>query len=335
VPESEKKRIVATDLPITESLARRVAGAGGGEWVVRAIDELDGSEKREGVEVVVLLDGGRVTDALFREMPRVRLLQSMSAGVDFIDISAIPPTVALCSNGGAFAKPIAEHAFGMALHLAKNLSINHERLRDGLFEGYPESALLAGKTLGAIGAGGIGRAVARAAKGFEMRTIGISTTGRPVEGFDEVWRTDRLDELLGRADVVVVSLPLNNRTRHLIDARRLALMKEDCILVNVARGDIVAQDALYSHLRTHPMFRAGIDVWWRYPRKGERFELDFPFFELPNFLASPHAADAVPEALAMGREHAFSNVIRYLDGLPPERVVDRSDYVGFRRTPGR
>ncbi len=103
-------------------------------------------------------------------------------------------------------------------------------------------------------------------------------------------------------------------------------MKEDSILVNVARGDIISQDALYAHLKAHPRFRAGIDVWWRYPKKGESFSLDFPFFDLPNFLASPHNADAVPEALGLGQEHAFENVIRYLDGEPLGRVIDKADY---------
>jgi len=101
-----------------------------------------------------------------------------------------------------------------------------------------------------------------------------------------------------------------------------------------SRGPIVAQDALYAHLKAHPRFKAGIDVWWRSPKSGEKFSLDYPFFELPNFLASPHNSDGVPEARGDGQEHAFSNVIRYLDGEPLERVVNRADYLGFRPMAG-
>jgi phosphoglycerate dehydrogenase-like enzyme len=330
---AERKRIVATDMAIPEDLARRTAAAGNGGYVVRPIAQLTDAEKKE-VEVLVLFRSGMVTAELFQEMPNVKLLQSMSAGVDFIDFAAIPPRVTLCSNAGAYKDPIAEHVFGMVLYFAKNLVRNHERLRNGVFEGSTDGVFLRERTIGIVGAGGIGQSVARVARGFNMRTIGINTSGHPVENFDAVWKMDRLDDLLRQADVVVISLPLNTHTRNLIDARRLGLMKEDCILINVARGAIIAQDALYAHLKAHPRFRAGIDVWWRYPKSGEGFSQDYPFFELPNFLASPHNSDGVPEALGHGQEHAFSNVIRYLDGTPLERVVDKADYVGLRPLAG-
>jgi phosphoglycerate dehydrogenase-like enzyme len=330
---AERKKIIATDMTISESLAAKVAGAGDGRHVVRTIARLDDAEKKD-VEVLVLLSSGTVTRELFQEMPNVKLLQSMSAGVDFIDFAAIPQQVTLCSNAGAYKEPIAEHVFGMVLYFGKHLVRNHERLRSGVLETSTDGIFLGEKTIGVIGAGGIGQSVARVAKAFNMRTLGINTSGRPVENFDVVWKMDRLDDLLRQADVLVVSLPLNNRTRHLIDAQKLGLVKEDCILVNVARGAIIAQDALYAHLKAHPRFKAGIDVWWRYPKKGETFSLDFPFFDLPNFLASPHNADGVPEAIGHGQEHAFRNVIRYLDGGTPERVVDKADYVGFRPLAG-
>lgn len=328
MPVPQKKKIVATDMVVPEPIKRRVESSAGGSYSLRHIDSLDDTVKND-VEVLVMLRSASVTKALFREMPNVRLVQSMSAGVDFIDFTAVPPDVTVCSNAGAFKDPIAEHVFAMVLCFAKNLSRNHERLRRGLFESSADGLFLGNKTIGVVGAGGIGQSVARVARGFNMRTVGINTTGRPVEGFDAVWKMDRLDDLLRQADVVVISLPLTVRTRNLIDAGRLSAMKEDCILVNVARGAIIAQDALYSHLKSHPSFRAGIDVWWRYPKEGEKFSLDFPFFDLPNFLASPHNADGVPEALPLGQEHAFRNVIAYLDGGALERKVDRGDYLGL------
>lgn len=325
--------IIATDMEVPEELTRRVEAAGGGRYSVRRLDSLGDPEKKD-VEVLVIMRSAGITKEFFSELPNVKLLQSMSAGVDFIDFAAIPEGVTVCSNAGAFSGPIAEHVFGMVLYFARNLLRNHERLRGGVFENAADGLFLGQKTIGIIGAGGIGQAVARVAKAFGMRTIGINTTGRPVEGFDEVRRMEGLDQLLKRADVVVVSIPLTKHTRHLIDGRRLSLMKEDCILVNIARGNVIEQEALYSHLKAHPGFRAGIDVWWRYPKKGERFSLDFPFFDLPNFLASPHNADAVPEAVGLGQEHAFANVMRYIGGRVPERKVERADYLGLERTSG-
>jgi phosphoglycerate dehydrogenase-like enzyme len=319
-------RIIATDMEVPEELAKKVEAAGGGRYSVRRLDDIAGSEKKD-VEVLVIMRSAGITRDLFRDLPNVRVLQSMSAGVDFIDFAAIPEGITVCSNAGAYSEPIAEHVFAMVLFFAKNLMRNHERLRQGVYDNSPDGVFLAEKTIAIIGAGGIGRAVARVAKGFRMRTAGINTTGRPVEGFDEVRKMDGLDDLLRRADVVVISIPHTKHTRSLIDAGRLSLMKDDCILVNIARGRIIEQGALYSHLKSHPRFRAGIDVWWRYPKKGERFSLDYPFFDLPNFLASPHNADAVPEAVGHAQEHAFANVMRYIGGGTPERVVDRADYL--------
>ena len=322
---AERKKIVATDMDVPDDLAKKVDGAGRGRYALMQLDRLNDHEKEE-VEVLVLQSSPRVTTGLFEALPNLKVLQSMSAGVDFIDFSAVPAHVVVCSNGGAFGEPIAEHVFAMILYFGRNLVRNHGLVRGGTLAHPADGMFLRGKTIGIIGTGGIGQSVARAAKGFNMRTMGINTSGRPVENFDAVWGMDHLDDLLKQSDVVVIALPLNLKTRHLITAQRLGLMKEDCILVNVARGGIIAQDALYAHLKAHPRFRAGIDVWWRYPQKGESFSLDFPFFDLPNFLASPHNADAVPEALGLGQEHAFENVIRYLDGEPLGRVIDKTDY---------
>ena len=327
----DRQRIVATDTEPPGDLAKEVEAASSGRYSVRGIADLSPSE-RSRVEVLVLLRSAAVTRELFRDMPNVGMLQSMSAGVDFIDFTAVPAGVTVCSNAGAYRESIAEHVFAMILYFAKNLRRNHERLREGVFNSSIDGTFLGGKTIGIIGAGGIGGSVARVARSFKMRTIGINTNGRPVEGFDATWKLTKLVDLLRAADVVVVSIPLTIHTRRLIDGRRLSLMKDDCILVNVGRGETIEQAALYSRLRATPTFRAGIDVWWSYPKRGERFSPDFPFFDLPNFLASPHIADGVPEAIRHGQEHAFRNVMRYVRGEPPERVVERSEYLGLKPT---
>ena len=329
----ERKKVVATDVEVSDDLAKRVDAAGSGRYALKQLDKLSDNEKKE-VEILVLQSSPLVTRALFEDLPNLKVLQSMSAGVDFIDFSAIPPRVVVCSNAGAFGEPIAEHVFAMILYFGRNLVRNHDLVRGGTLDHPADGMFLRGKTIGIVGTGGIGHSVARVAKGFKMRTVGINTSGRPVENFDAVWRMDHLDDLLKQSDVVVIALPLNVKTRHLITAQKLGLMKEDCILVNVARGGVIAQDALYAHLKAHPRFRAGIDVWWWYPKKGEKFSLDYPFFDLPNFLASPHNADAVPEAMGLGQEHAFENVIRYLDGEPLGRVIDKADYLGLRPASG-
>jgi phosphoglycerate dehydrogenase-like enzyme len=323
------KKIIATDMDVPKDISRQVSRASGGAFEVRKLGEV-GPQRAGDVEVIVLLRNNLVSKKLFKDYPNVKILQAMSAGVDFMDFSSIPRSVTLCSNAGAYREPIAEHVFGMILFFSKHLLRNHDRLRKGTFENSADGTYLAGRTIGVIGAGGIGQSVARVAKGFNMKTIGINTSGNPAPNFDKVVKVDRLDDLLQQSDVVVISLPLDIHTRNMIDAKKLRLMKEDAILVNVARGPIISQADLYAHMRAHPNFKAGIDVWWSYPKKGERFSLDFPFFELPNFLASPHNADGVPEATAEGQRHAFRNVLHFVRGEPLERVVDKANYTGLR-----
>src|SRR5207247_10692489 len=117
------------------------------------------------------------------------------------------------------------------------------------------------------------------------------------------------------------------RTRGPIGARELGLMKPDAILVNVARGAIVDEGALYEHLRTSPEFRAGLDVWWHEPADGG-FRTDHPFFELPNFLGSPHNSAIVPGVLETAARRAAENVGRYLRGEPFTGLMRREDYEG-------
>lgn len=322
------KKIVGTDMEIPQDIVKQVSKVSRAGFEVRKLQAID-ARRRGDVEALVLLASGLVNKKLFEDFPNVKLLQSMSAGVDFIDFTSIPDDVTICSNGGAYKESIAEHVFGMILFFTKHLNRNHDRLRKGSFEVSTDGIFLAGKTIGVVGAGGIGQSVARVAKALNMRTIGINTSGKAVPNFDAVWKMDRLGELLKQSDFVVVSIPLNIHTRDLIDARKLRLMKEDAILVNVARGPIISQPDLYAHLKVHPRFKVGIDVWWKYPKKGEPFSPDFPFFELPNFLGSPHNADGVPEAIGEGQRHAFENVLRFIRGQPVERVVDKSNYKGF------
>lgn len=260
-------------------------------------------------------------------LARVALLQLLSAGADHVDFTRLPSTLTVASNVGAYARPMAEHTLAMVLALAKRLFAHHLELRQGVFDQFSESRALAGATAAILGFGGIGREVARLFRAFDVRILAVNRSGRSAEPVELVGTTADLPEILPRADIVVVTLPLNRGTRGLIGRRELGMMKPDAVLVNVGRGETIDQAALYEHLRRTPSFQAGIDAWWTEPFRHGRFELEYPFLDLPNVIGSPHNSALVPGALAEAAQKAAENIRRFLLGQPMTGVVRPEDYV--------
>lgn len=268
------------------------------------------------------LPAGALTQA-----PRLRFVQLLSAGADMIDFSSVPERLILAGNVGAYSEPIAEHVLAMTLALARRLPQHHAAMARG--EWLQETPLLTlkGKVCGVLGYGGIGRATARLMRALGMRIHAVNSSGTAGEPVEFAGTLADLDRVLAAADVLVVALPLTVTTRGLLGAREFALMKPDAILVNVARAAIVEEQALYTHLRDHPDFGAGIDVWWDEPRPGGRFRVGCPFFSLPNMIGSPHNSGTVPGIMASAARHAAENVLRYLRGEPVAGVMRREDYL--------
>jgi phosphoglycerate dehydrogenase-like enzyme len=310
-----------------ERLRRSIEGKG-----FALLDERDPDfdEKRVQVEILLHQKGERWLDKQgIEQLPGLKFIQSESAGLDHIDFGIIPPQVMVCGNVGAFSEPIAEHVFGMIIVLGKNLFAQQLSLKAGRYDHRKDAMFLKGKTIGILGAGGIGQAVARLAKCFGMNTIGVNTSGSAVEYFDQMANLKGLDDVLVRSEVVVIALPLTVKTRGLIGAKKLEMMKEDGILINVSRGDIVVAKDLYQHLRAHLKFRAGSDVWWSRPKPDGSFSELYPFFDLPNFIGTPHVSGDVPESHEIASEYAVENILRYVDGRPLKGVANRDDYVGL------
>lgn len=262
----------------------------------------------------------------FEALAPAGFVQLLSAGVDKVPFDRIPQGVAVASNSGAFADPMAEHVLAMSLALAKLLPQNHAALAHGSFNQQIPTRAVRGAVAGILGFGGIGQASARLFRGLGAHIHAINTSGETDEPVEWIGTLRDLDTLLTAADFLVISLPLTRATRGLIGERELALMKPEAILVNVARGAVVDEDALYEHLRRSPSFSAGIDTWWQEPRGNDSFSTRRPFFELPNVLGSPHNSGGTAGALGAAAGHGAENVLRYLRGEPPRHVVDRSAY---------
>ncbi len=256
----------------------------------------------------------------------VRLVQFINAGIDFVPLAELPPGVQVATNGGAYAEPMAEHVLAMALAAAKRLLVEHAALSRGEFNQFAPNRMLAGGICGILGFGGIGMATARLARGIGMKVHAINRRGRSEEPTDWIGTPDQLGMLLAASDVLVVCTPLTPATLGMIGAPQLARMKEDAILVNVARGEIVDERALYERLVAFPKFSACIDAWWIEPIRHGTFRMDQPFMSLPNVIGSPHnSAAAIAGTGPVALQRAIANIKRVLAGQTPLYLVPPED----------
>ena len=276
-----------------------------------------------------------VSFAIERELPptpRLRLVQVTGAGYDRIPLAALPRGCSVC-NVYEHETGIAEYVLAAMLECTIGLGRLDRDFRGGDWCGYgtaagPPSfrAELAGKTLGILGFGHIGREVARRARPFGMRIGAITRTPAPSELADWIVPVSELDHRLPQCDFLLVACPLNASTRGLVNGDRLAKMKRSAVLINVARGDVVEERALYEALRDKAIRAAVIDVWYVYPSAADRNPrpAHLPFHELPNVIMTPHVSGWTDELLDRRRAVIADNLKRLVTGAELRNVVHRA-----------
>ena len=274
-----------------------------------------------------------VSMAFTREMaaaaPRLRLVQVPGAGLDRIDRTALAPGTAL-ANAYGHDIGIAEYVIGAMLAVTRTFSRVDADLRQGRWDSvwsgapvplWPE---LAGKTLAILGYGRIGQAVARRALAFDMDVLAIrrDASGPDPLGLAFVRGPAALDDVLARADYLAITLALTAETRGLIGARQLALMKPTAVLINVARGEVVDEDALYEALHHGTIAGAALDVWYRYPADGApTLPGHRSFHELPNVLMTPHVSGWTEGMMDARAGVIAENIHRTARGEAPVNLV--------------
>lgn len=329
-----RERLVAVTYPADQEFARINSEVLGDDATIVCTYELDDAQRigvLRNADAVLGWDlAEEIPAGALQQASHLGLIQLLSAGVDAVDFSALPERPVLASNAGAYASAMSEYVLAMVLSLAKRLPQRHAALAAGRYDKWVPSLVLDGAICGILGFGGIGTATARLMRAFGARIYAVNRTGRTTEPAEFAGTLADLDLVLMAADVLVVSLPLTLATRGLIGRRELSLMKPAAILVNVARGAIIDQRALYEHLSTHTQFSAGIDTWWDEPAGDEPFQTDYPFIGLPNVLGSPHSSSIVPGTMLAAARLAAQNVRRYLRGEAVTGVVRRADYVPER-----
>lgn len=260
--------------------------------------------------------------------PRLRLVHVPASGIDDVDLAAVPPSVPVC-NAFEHDVGISEYVFAAMLHFVVDLAGRDRRFRAGSWadsprRGAPGRRELGAMTVGTVGYGSIGRAVARRAMAFGMKVVAVTRTPRAFEpqpdwlgGFEE------LPELLRAADFVVVACPLTETTRGLIGAAQLELMPSSAVLINVARGPIVDEDALYEALADGRIGGAALDVWWRYPEAGgpDVRPSRHPFHDLDNVVMTPHCSGWTDGLMTRRFAVIIDNIERLRTGRPLRNQV--------------
>jgi glyoxylate reductase len=265
----------------------------------------------------------RITPEMIAAASNLRVVANMAVGYDNIDPTAAAEAgVWVTNTPGVLAETTADLAFALLLAAARRVVEADRDTRAGGWKTWSPTGFLGqdvfGATLGIIGLGEIGEAVARRARGFRMRLLYHSRTRKPALEADLGLAFCTLPELLSESDFVTIHTPLTPQTHHLIDATALAAMKPGAILINTARGQVVDQDALVEALRSGRLGGAALDV-----TTPEPLPLDHPLYTFPNVIITPHIGSASHATRARMAEMAAANIIAALAGREPPNPVNR------------
>ena len=264
----------------------------------------------------------RLGPEFYRAAPRLRLVQLISAGYDRVDIEAARRArVPVANNGGANSLSVAEHTLMLMLAVAKKLAWQHNNVVAGKWRvgDFAETRLyeLAGKTLGIVGLGNIGKKVARRARAFDMRVQYYDVVRLTEDQEDALGvRFVLFGELLRTSDVVSLHVPLTDLTRNMMSTGEFALMKPGAIFVNTSRGPVVDERALEKVLRAGQLAGAGLDVMCDEPPPAGH-----PLLGLPGVTLTPHMAGPTWENWPRAFRNAFDNIQRVAGGARPRWVI--------------
>ncbi len=255
--------------------------------------------------------------------PRLKLIANYGAGVDHIDVATARSRGILVSNTpGVATEDTADMTLALILGVTRRIPEGLQMMQAGVWHGWAPTAMLGGRIggrrLGILGMGRIGQAVARRARAFGM-TIHYHNRKRlrpeVEEGLEATW-WDSLDQMVARVDVLSINCPHTPSTFHLMNARRLKLMKPSAVIVNTSRGEVIDENALTRMLRAGEIAGAGLDVYERGAEVNPRLR------ELPNVVLLPHMGSATVEGRAEMGEKVIINIRTFADGhRPPDLVV--------------
>lgn len=290
-------------------------------------------------EIVSTFIYSEIDRGVLDELPALKLVATRSTGFDHIDIDLCAERGIAVSNVPTYGEnTVAEHVFALLLTISHRMLEAVDRARNGEFSPLGLQGFdLAGKTLGVLGVGSIGRNVIRIAGGFEMKVVACDL--RPDEKLAQRlgFRYAPFDDVLGAADVLTLHLPATPETNKLLSHKEFSRMKDGVVLINTARGDLIDMQALIEALRRGKVAAAGLDVLPDEPMIREEAELicsvfcnkhdlrnlvaDHILLRMPNVVVTPHSAFNTREAIGRIIDTTIENIISFVDGQPRNVVT--------------
>jgi len=266
--------------------------------LIALVGEIDG----------IICGDDRITERVLSAAPRLKVISKWGTGIDSIDVEAAKKlNVAVRNTPNAFSEPVADTVLGYILQFARSLSLMDNAMREGRWI-KPQLVSLKETTIGVIGVGNCGKAVARRAAVFGARVLGNDVVEMPPDFLSQTGiEMVSLNRLLCESDFISTNPTLNPETYHLINDEAFALMKPDAVLVNASRGPVVEEAALIRALQTARIAGAALDVFEKEP-----LPLDSPLREFPNCLLAPHNANSSPLAASRVHQNTIQNLLNEL-----------------------
>jgi glyoxylate reductase len=281
------------------------------------------ADKVATVDALVSLLSDKIDPEVFNAAPKLKIVSQLAVGFDNIDIAeATRRGIYVTNTPEVLTDTTADFAWALLMTIARRVVEADKYVRTGKWKVSWHPAMLSGRdiygaTIGIIGAGRIGYAVAKRAKGFDMRVLFYDVIPRPEMEKDFRAKKVDLDTLLKESDFVSVHVPLMKETHHLVNAQKLSLMKKTAYLINNSRGPVVDEKALYEALRKGQIAGAGLDVFEQEPTP-----VDNPLLKLDNVVVAPHISSASLETRAKMSEMVAENLVAFFEGKRPPNLVN-------------
>ncbi len=287
-------------------------------------------DKVAAADALVSLLSDKIDPEVFNAAPKLKIVSQLAVGFDNIDIAeATKRGIYVTNTPEVLTDTTADFAWALLMAIARRVVEADKYVRTGQWLVSWHPAMLSGRdihgaTIGVIGAGRIGYAVAKRAKGFDMKVLVYDVIPRPEIEKDFGAKKVDLDTLLRESDFVSVHVPLMKETHHLINAQRLSLMKKTAYLINNSRGPVVDEKALYEALKKGQIAGAGLDVFEQEPTP-----VDNPLLKLDNVVVAPHISSASLETRAKMSEMVAENLVAFFEGKKPPNLVN-SDVIKIK-----